>query len=178
MYAYLVIFLISIFFLNLTDLRMLDKFNLSLTIISTGGFQSSRLILNNFDQIIVSILLIFSSLNIFLILGILKINNSYTYEEDKYFLLSFIFFTLLLIIFSDDLGLSEIIVQLSSAISNSGINFTDSYDENTTFIFIVASFFGGCLISSTSGFKISRILIIFNKIYYELLKLLTPFCYY
>ena len=124
-YAYLVIFLISIFFLNLTDLRMLDKFNLSLTIISTGGFQSSRLILNNFDQIIVSILLIFSSLNIFLILGILKINNSYTYEEDKYFLLSFIFFTLLLIIFSDDLGLSEIIVQLSSAISNSGINFTE-----------------------------------------------------
>ena len=65
---------------------MLDKFNLSLTIISTGGFQSSRLILNNFDQIIVSILLIFSSLNIFLILGILKINNTYTYEEDKYFL--------------------------------------------------------------------------------------------
>ena len=64
---------------------MLDKFNLSLTIISTGGFQSSSLILNNFDQIIVSILLIFSSLNIFLILGILKINNTYTYEEDKYF---------------------------------------------------------------------------------------------
>ena len=173
-YAYLIIFLISIFFLNLTDLRMLDKFNLSLTIISTGGFQSSRLILNNFDQIIVSILLIFSSLNIFLILGILKINNSYTYEEDKYFLLSFIFFILLLTIFSDNLGLSEMIIQLSSAISNSGINFTDSYDENATFIFITASFFGGCLISSTSGFKISRILIIFNKIYYELLKLLTP----
>ena len=43
---------------------MLDKFNLSLTIISTGGFQSSILILNNFDQIIVSILLLFS-LNIF-----------------------------------------------------------------------------------------------------------------
>ena len=141
MYAYVIIFLISIFFLNLTDLRMLDKFNLSLTIISTGGFQSSRLILNNFDQIIVSILLIFSSLNIFLILGILKINNTYTYEEDKYFLLSFIFFTLLLIIFSDDLGLSEIIVQLSSAISNSGINFTNSYNENITFIFIVAAFF-------------------------------------
>lgn len=173
-YAYVIIFLISIFFLNLTDLRMLDKFNLSLTIISTGGFQSSSLILNNFDQIIVSILLIFSSLNIFLILGILKINNTYTYEEDKYFLLSFIFFTLMLIIFSDDLGLSEMIVQLASAISNSGINFTNNYNENITFVFLSASFFGGCLISSTSGFKISRILIIFNKIYYELLKLLTP----
>ena len=173
-YAYAIIFLISIFFLNLTDLRMLDKFNLSLTIISTGGFKSSGFFLNNFDQIIVSILLIFSSLNIFLILGILKINNTYTYNEDKYFLLSFIFFVLILFIFSNDLVFSEIIIQLSSAISNSGINFTNNYNEDITFILLTASFFGGCLISSTSGFKVSRILIIFNKIHYELLKLLTP----
>jgi len=164
----------KLFFLNLTDLRMLDKFNLSLTIISTGGFKSSGFFLNNFDQIIVSILLIFSSLNIFLILGILKINNTYTYNEDKYFLLSFIFFVLILFIFSNDLVFSEIIIQLSSAISNSGINFTNNYNEDITFILITASFFGGCLISSTSGFKVSRILIIFNKIHYELLKLLTP----
>ena len=173
-YAYVIIFLISIFFLNLTDLRMLDKFNLSLTIISTGGFQSSSLILNNFDQIVISILLIFSSLNIFLILGILKINNTYSYEEDKYFIISFIFFIIVLIIFSNNLSLSEMMIQLSSSISNSGINFTNNYNENIMFILITATFVGGCLISSTSGFKISRILIIFNKIYYELLKLLTP----
>ena len=173
-YAYVIIFLISIFFLNLTDLRMLDKFNLSLTIISTGGFQSSSLILNNFDQIVISILLIFSSLNIFLILGILKINNTYSYEEDKYFIISFIFFIIVLIIFSNNLSLSEMMIQLSSSISNSGINFTNNYNENIMFILITATFVGGCLISSTSGFKISRILIIFNKIYFELLKLLTP----
>ncbi len=173
-YAYIIIFLISLFFLNFTDLRMLDKFNLSLTIISTGGFQSSDLILSNFDQIIVSLLLIFSSLNIFLILGILKINNSYTYEEDKSFLASLIFFIVILFIFSNDLSLSEILVQLTSAISNSGINFSNNYNSNITFILITASFFGGCLISSTAGFKISRVLIIFNKIYFELLKLLTP----
>ena len=173
-YAYVIIFLISIFFLNLTDLRMFDKFNLSLTIISTGGFQSSNLILGGFDQIIVSILLIFSSLNIFLILGILRINNTYTQEEDKYFLISLTFFILILFIFSSDLSFSEILVQLSSAISNSGINFTNNYNPNITFILITASFFGGCLISSTSGFKITRVLIIFNKIYFELLRLLTP----
>ena len=173
-YAYVIIFLISIFFLNLTDLRMFDKFNLSLTIISTGGFQSSNLILGGFDQIIVSILLIFSSLNIFLILGILRINNTYTQEEDKYFLVSLTFFILILFIFSSDLSFSEILVQLSSAISNSGINFTNNYNPNITFILITASFFGGCLISSTSGFKITRVLIIFNKIYFELLRLLTP----
>ena len=173
-YAYVIVFLISIFFLNLTDLRMLDKFNLSLTIISTGGFQSSNLMLSNFDKIILSILLIFSSLNIFLILGIMKINNTYNYYEDKYFLFSFVLFFLFLFIFSNNSSFADTLIQLSSAISNSGINFTNNYSENTTFILITASFFGGCLISSTSGFKISRILIIFNKIYYELLKLLTP----
>ena len=104
----------------------------------------------------------------------MKINNTYTYSEDKYFLLTFFFFILFLLIFSNDLTLSEIIIQLSSAISNSGINFTNNYKKNIIFILTIASFFGGCLISSTSGFKILRILIIFNKIYYELLKLLTP----
>ena len=75
--------------------------------------------------------------------------------------------------FFKNVGFADILVQLSSAISNSGINFT-KYNENNIFILLFASFFGGCLISSTSGFKISRILIIFNKIYYELVKLLTP----
>lgn len=173
-YAFIIIFLISIFFLNLTDLRMLDKFNLSLTIISTGGFEISNLNLGNFDKVIVSILLVFSSLNIFLILGVLKINNTYNYQEDKYFIFLFILFFLIMIIFSNNTTFADILVLLSSAISNSGINFTGYYYENITFILITASFFGGCLISSTSGFKISRILIIFNKIYYELLKLLTP----
>tara|TARA_A100001015_G_C14597472_1_gene559124 strand:- start:16 stop:660 length:645 start_codon:yes stop_codon:yes gene_type:complete len=104
----------------------------------------------------------------------MKINNTYNYYEDKYFLFSFVLFFLFLFIFSNNSSFADILIQLSSAISNSGINFTNNYSENTTFILITASFFGGCLISSTSGFKISRILIIFNKIYYELLKLLTP----
>ena len=173
-YAFTVIFLISIFFLNLTDLRMLDKFNLSLTIISTGGFTTSNLILNEFDKIIISILFILSSFNIFLILGLLKINNTYNFHEDKYFIFSFILFFLIMVVFSSNVGFADILVQLSSAISNSGINFTSDHNENNIFILLFASFFGGCLISSTSGFKISRILIIFNKIYYELVKLLTP----
>ena len=79
-----------------------------------------------------------------------------------------------MVVFSSNVGFADILVQLSSAISNSGINFTSDHNENNIFILLFASFFGGCLISSTSGFKISRILIIFNKIYYELVKLLTP----
>ena len=173
-YAFSIAFLISLFFLNFTELRMLDKFNLSLSIISTGGFEISTLYLKNYEKIIISFLLIFSSLNIFLILGFLKINNTYHYYEDKYFLITFAFFLLIIIFFNQNVNFSDSLIQLSSAISNSGINFTNRNYENIVFVLLSASFFGGCLISSTSGFKISRILIIFNKIYYELLKLLTP----
>ena len=173
-YAFIILFLISLFFLNFTDLRILDKFTLSLTIISTGGFFISDLVLSNSDKLVISFLLIISSLNIFLILGLFKINNTYTFYEDRYFLLAFGIFFIALVFFTDDINYSDLIILLASSISNSGINFTDNVNNNFVFILISASFFGGCLISSTSGFKVSRILIIFNKIYSELVKLLTP----
>jgi len=173
-YAYTIIFLISLFLLNFTDLRMLDKFNLLLTIISTGGFESTKLILSNTDKLILSFLFLLSSLNIFFILGLLKINNSYSYDEDKYFLICFLLLFFLLLFFSQNNNIYDILIQLSSAISNSGINFATYNESSITFILLSASFIGGCLVSSSSGFKITRILIVFNKIYYELLKLLTP----
>ena len=71
---------------------MLDKFNLSLTIISTRWFYNIEFNFNEFDKIIISILFILSSFNIFLILGLLKINNTYNFHEDKYFIFSFILF--------------------------------------------------------------------------------------
>ncbi len=175
LYAFSIVFLISLFFLNFTDLRMFDKFNLSLSIISTGGFQSSSLInLTNYEKTIISILLIFSSLNIFFILGVLKINNTYNFYEDRSFLYLFLIFLLILNIFGKNIEFSELLIQLSSAISNSGINFSNNHYDGIIFILIAASFFGGCLISSSSGFKISRVLIIFNKVYFELQRLLTP----
>ena len=173
-YAFAILFLISLFFLNFTELRILEKFTLAFAIISSGGFFISELFLTESDKIIISFLLIFSSLNIFLILGLFKINNTYTFYEDRYFLLSFLFFLIILIFFGNNINLSNTIIYLASAISNSGINFVNYHNSNITFILLSASFFGGCLISSTSGFKLSRILIIFNKIYSELLKLLTP----
>ena len=173
-YAFVILFLISLFFLNFTDLRILDKFTLSLTIISTGGFFISDLVLSNSDKLVISFLLILSSLNIFLILGLFKINNTYTFFEDRYFLLAYIFFFITLVFFTNNIHYSDLLILLSSSISNSGLNLSDSDSDNFVFILISASFLGGCLISSTSGFKVSRILIIFNKIYSELIKLLTP----
>ena len=102
-YAFIILFLISLFFLNFTDLRILDKFTLSLTIISTGGFFISDLVLSNSDKFIISFLLILSSLNIFLILGLFKINNTYTFFEDRYFLLAYIFFFITLVFFTNNI---------------------------------------------------------------------------
>ena len=174
-YAFSIIFLITLFFLNFTDLRMLDKFHLTFTIISTGGFVNKEILFSDFDKIVISILLIFSSLNIFLILGLLKISNIYTFIEDRFFLFFLGIFLLLAILLNQNLELNDVWIQFISAVSNSGINFTNNnHYSHFTFILITLSFFGGCLLSSSSGFKLARVLILFNKVYYELLKLLSP----
>jgi trk system potassium uptake protein TrkH len=174
-YAFLILFLITIFLLNFTHLRLLDKFNLALTFISSGGFLSSDIVISsNVEKIIFSTLFILSSLNIFLILGILKIFDSYFFNEDKYLLIFYIFVLLLFILFYRNINFSDLILLTSSAISTSGINFTGTYYPNLTFLCLSLTFFGGAMVSSTSGLKLSRIMIILNKIYLEFGKLLAP----
>ena len=122
----------------------------------------------------ISFLLVLSSLNIFLILGFFKINDNYNRYEDQVFLLVFVSILIFLILTNKSQDVSDLLILLSSAISNSGINFINFYDPNLVFIFVSCSFLGGCMISSSSGFKLSRILILLNKIFNEFTKLLAP----
>ena len=174
-YSFSILFLISLFFLNFTDLRLLEKFNLALTIISTGGFINDNLLISNdTEKYIISFLFVISSLNIFLILGFCKIVDNYNKKEDQIFLIIFSTFLIFLLLTNKQLDLSDLLILLASSFSNSGINFINYYNPSLTFVFLSSCFIGGCMISSTSGFKIVRILIIFNKIYNELIKLLAP----
>ena len=102
-------------------------------------------------------------------------SNIYNFVEDRFFLFFLGIFLILAILLNQNLELNDVWIQFISAVSNSGINFTNNnHYSHFTFILITLSFFGGCLLSSSSGFKLARLLILFNKVYYELLKLLSP----
>ena len=67
----------------------------------------------------------------------------------------------------------DIMLSLTSSISNSGLYF--GYNQNINIFFLLITVFvGGSLLSNSGGFKITRFLIIFKNILSEFSKLLIP----
>ena len=116
-------------FLKLINLRTFDSFNLSMTIISSGGF----LPMNNFDslfksdlsKIILSILILSSYFSLFFIYNLIffKKNNLNYLSEDLYLALYLIIIiAILFIFFNSENNFLNILVSLSSSVSNLGIS--------------------------------------------------------
>ncbi len=162
--------------LNFGNVRLFNSLNLSMTIISNGGFLPT----NNLSQIfsidthyILAIVLLIPTLNIFLLLNIFSkkklINN---HQEDLYIII-FIFILSLVMFYSlNNLSLSDVIINIVSSISNSGITFTKSINGTMFFIFLCVM--GGSLISNSSGIKFIRIYILIKTASAEIIKLVRP----
>ena len=153
---------ISLFFIyKLINLRSFDAFNLSLTIISSGGF----LIVNNLSEILqfnyqiyfFSLTMLISFFGILLPYNIffLKKKDLLVFTEDYYLLiyvtlLIFLFF----IFFNQDNNFSITFFSLVSSISNIGFSFNTS---NYNFIYLILVIIGGSLVSTSSGLRFLKI---------------------
>ena len=99
-YAYLILSLVIFFLLNFTDLRLFEKINLMFSIVSGGAFLSNNINFDsNFEKIILSFCFIFSSINIFFLLIIMKINRQYSLDENFTNITNINIFFLLLTVF-------------------------------------------------------------------------------
>src|SRR6056300_144852 len=177
LYCYVLISLFILFLLNLTELRLLDKFNLMLSIVSTGGFyiKKNLYLISDFDKFIVSISLLLSSLNIFIFYYFFKKDREYNFKEDFYVLLFFILIPLILIILYPSLtNFFEIFLSVALSASNTGIVHANNSFQIFSFILLLTTFVGGSLISTTSVFKLLRIVFFFKKFLTEVLKILVP----
>ena len=151
-------------FLKLINLRTFDSFNLSMTIISSGGF----LPMNNFDslfesdlsKIILSILILSSYFSLFFIYNLIffKKNNLNYLSEDLYLALYLIIIiAILFIFFNSENNFLNILVSLSSSVSNLGISF-ENIPSNLSFIFLILVIIGGSFFSTSSGLRVIKIL--------------------
>ena len=177
LYCYVLISLFILFLLNLTELRLLDKFNLMLSIVSTGGFyiKKNLILISDFDKFIVSISLLLSSLNIFIFYYLFKKDKEYNFKEDFYLLLFFILTPLVLIILYPNItNFFEIFLSIALSASNTGIVYINNSFQFFSFILLLTTFVGGSLISTSSGFKLIRIVFFFKKFLTEVLKILVP----
>ena len=163
-------------FLNFSGVRMLNSLNLSMSLISTGGFiptnSLSNIIQTNAQKIIFIISLIISMLNFFLIFNFFK-KRIFVREHREDIYLIVLSFILILLVYLNNFSGLDIIISVLSSLSNSGLSLINS-DNNLSLYFLLITVIGGSLISNSSGIKFARIYILLKTAYFEIIKLISP----
>ncbi len=176
---YLFTTLLIIFLYTLVDLRLLDSYNLAFTTISAGGFiprnYISDILQTDIQVFVLAMSLLFPIFNFFLLYDILTRQFSLkNYQEDIHLAFLIIISTLLFYFFIiSEEGFSNVLFSIVSSISTSGIsNYSSNTDLALFFILLIIS--GGSLISTSSGFKYTRIYILLKISYQEIYRLVKP----
>ena len=168
----LILYTILTFFifivLKIFNFRDFDSFNLSMTLISSGGFlpfNNLSIVLNsNAKQVIFSLLMLISFFSIFLTYNVifLKNRNLNFFQEDLYLL--FYLFALVIIFFSFlnfEYDFSLLFFSIVSSISNIGFSLGNS-PKNLSFIFLLLVIVGGSFFSTSSGLRFLKIYVLFK----------------
>ncbi len=166
LYTSLTIFIFII--LKIFDFRNFDSFNLSMTLISSGGFlpfNNLSLVLNsNIKQVIFSLLMLTSFFSIFLLYNLVffKNRNLDFFQEDLYLFFYLLFLIVVFFSFLNfDYDFSLIFFSLVSSVSNIGFSLENS-PKNLSFIFLILVIIGGSFFSTSSGIRFIKLYVLFN----------------
>ena len=161
---YLSMTILIFIMLKLVNLRSYDAYNYSLTIISSGGFLPN----NNFDttfttdisKIILSISMLFSFFSLFFIFNLIffkKKNINYLSEDINILIYLLIVIILSFIFFNYNNNFLNVLVSISSSVSNIGISF-EQVPKNLVFVFLILVILGGSFFSTSSGLRVIKVL--------------------
>ncbi len=162
--------------LNFSGIRMFNSLNLSMSLVSTGGFLPTesldKIIRTNTQKLILIFSFLISMLNFFLILNIFERKIIMRQHKEDFYLviLSLVF---VILIYLNNQSVLNTIISVLSSLSNSGLSLlTES--NNLSLYFILITAIGGSLISNTSGIKFARIYILLKTASIEIIKLVSP----
>jgi trk system potassium uptake protein len=162
--------------LNISDIRLFNSLNLSMSLVSAGGFiptnSLSKIINSNIQKIVFIFSLILSMLNFFFILNIFERKTIIREHKEDLHLIALSIFLILLIYFNNYGGLN-LYISILSSLSNSGLSLINA-ENNLSLFFILVTIIGGSLISNTSGIKFARIYILLKTVSAEIIKLISP----
>jgi len=168
--------LIFLLFL-ISGIRLFDSLNLTMSVISSGGFLPTNslddIVRNNFQSVILCFSFLLSIFNFYLFYNvILGRNNLKEHKEDLYIFILVITFSMIFY-FINDLNLSSVFINVLSSIGTSGIS-TGAVPVNFGLYFIILTLFGGSVLSTTSGLKFMRVYILVKAFFIEMYKLVKP----
>ncbi len=155
---------ISIFtILNILGIRSFNSLNLAMTLISSGGFlptnDLSSILVNDFQVIIFSLLMLISFFSIFFIYNLIFLRNknlNFFYEDIHLFLYFIVVASIFFVFFSYDANFTFSFLSLVSSISNIGISLEND-QANLDFIYILLVIIGGSFFSTSSGLRFLKI---------------------
>ncbi len=173
---YVILSFIFLALLNFSGIRLFNSLNLSMSLISGGGFLPSdnlgNIIITGFQKLTLIILLLLSMLNFFLIFNIFNkkilLKN---HNEDLYLII--LSLILILLVFFNKFDSLDLIISVLSSLANSGITLLKS-DLNLSLYFLLITIVGGSIISNTSGIKLARFYILLKITSSEIIKLISP----
>ena len=178
LYTILTLFIFLV--LKFINIRNFDSFNLSMTIISSGGFlpiNNIDIIINSdFKKIIFSILMLFSFFSLFLTYNFIHLSkkNISVFGEDIYLFFYLIFLIIIFFtLFNFDYNFSSVFFSLTSSISNIGISLNDT-SSNLFFVFLILVIIGGSFFSTSSGIRFIKLYSLIKFSISELLSHVRP----
>tara|TARA_A100001015_G_scaffold287697_1_gene357738 strand:- start:782 stop:2194 length:1413 start_codon:yes stop_codon:yes gene_type:complete len=162
--------------LNLSGVRLFNSLNLSMTLISGGGFlpteNINRIVSTNFQKIILIFSFMISMLNFYLLFNLFNKNTLIKEHKEDFNLIVISIIFSSLIYFNNHNGL-DIIISVTSSLANSGLALIET-DENLSLYFLLITIIGGSLISNSSGIKLTRFYILLKITSSEIIKLISP----
>jgi trk system potassium uptake protein TrkH len=175
-FIYSTLSIITLSLLNFSGVRLFNSLNMSMTLVSGGGFlpteSLNKIISTNLQKIIFIFSLIISMLNFYLIFNLFNKNALIKEHREDFYLLGLCFVFCLLIYFNNYEGL-DIIISVVSSLANSGLTLMKT-DNNLGLYFLLITIIGGSLISNTSGIKLTRFYILLKITSLEIIKLISP----
>ena len=176
-FIYLTLTLLIFVIFLLSGIRLFDGLNLTMTVISSGGFLPTdsldNIIKTNYQSVSLSLGFLISILNFYLLYNLfLKRENLKDHKEDFYIIISIFVFTMIFYLLSD-FNIFQSLLTVLSSIGNSGISIT-SIPNNYGLYFLTLTIIGGCVLSSTSGIKFLRIYILVKGFLIEIYRLVQP----
>jgi len=161
---YSLLTLIIFILFKIVNLRTFDAFNLSLSIISSGGFLPVNSIDYLFDsdvsKIILSFTMMLSFFSLFLIYNLIFFNKKkliFLSEDFNLLIYLLIIISFSFVFLNSSNNFPTILVAISSSISNIGISFKNT-PNNLIFIFFIMVVIGGSFFSTSSGIRFIKIL--------------------
>ena len=161
-----------------SGIRLFNSFNLAMSVSSTGAFlptnELSEIIKYSSQKIILTIAITFSALNIYFFYSIFNNTNTIKkHQEDFLILAAILFFSSILFFFIRESTFLNILFNVVSSLSNSGLTL-NSPPKNFYLFFIFLTIIGGSVISNSSGIKFLRLYILFKSTVLEIFRLVSP----